>query len=53
MSYRARIDMRDVNTDGKRLIVAPAKASSRREKFDAAQDLAHKRYCKAFKKLAE
>lgn len=43
----------DVSTDGKRLIVAPAKASERRKKFDAAQEWAHKRYGKAFQKLAE
>ena len=43
----------DVSTDGKRLIVAPAEDSARRKKFDAAQESAHKRYGKAFKKLAE
>ena len=43
----------DVSTDGKRLIVAPLEASGRRKKFDAAQEWAHKRYGKAFKKLAE
>ena len=43
----------DVSTDGKQLIVAPVKQSARRKKFDAAQELAHKRYGKAFKKLAE
>jgi antitoxin MazE len=43
----------DVSTDGKQLIVAPAKQSTRRKKFDAAQDWAHKRYGKAFQKLAE
>ena len=43
----------EVSTDGKRLIVAPAEPSSRRRKFDAAQEWAHKRYGKAFKKLAE
>ncbi len=42
-----------VSTDGQRLMVAPLKESSRRKKFDAAQDWAHKRYGKAFKKLAE
>ena len=42
----------DVSTDGKQLIVAPAKSSARRKKFEAAQDLAHKRYGKAFQKLA-
>ena len=43
----------DISTDGKRLIVARVQASSRREKFDAAQEWAHKRYGKAFQKLAE
>jgi antitoxin MazE len=43
----------DVSTDGQRLIVAPASPSTRRRKFDAAQELAHKRYGKAFQKLAE
>ena len=43
----------EVSTDGKRLIVAPAKPSPRRKKFEAAQELAHKRYEKAFRRLAE
>lgn len=43
----------DVSTDGTNLIVAPAKPSARRRKFEAAQDWAHKRYGKAFRKLAE
>jgi antitoxin MazE len=43
----------DVSTDGKRLIVAPAKPSERRKKFEEAQEWAHKRYGKAFQKLAE
>jgi antitoxin MazE len=43
----------DISTDGKQLIIAPAKPSARRKKFDAAQDWAHKRYAKAFQKLAE
>ena len=43
----------DVSTDGRRLIVAPAKASPRRKNFEAAQEWAHKRYGKAFRKLAE
>ena len=42
----------DVSTDGRQLIVAPAKPSARRKKFDAAQEGAHKRYGKAFRKLA-
>ena len=37
----------DVSTDGRQLIVAPAKPSARRKKFDAAQSLAHKRYERA------
>lgn len=43
----------DVSTDGRRLIIAPVEASSRGKKFDAAQEWAHKRYGKAFQKLAE
>lgn len=43
----------DISTDGRRLIVAPAKASARRDKFEAAQKFAHQRYARAFKKLAE
>ncbi|MEK7407562.1 MAG: AbrB/MazE/SpoVT family DNA-binding domain-containing protein [Acidobacteriota bacterium] len=43
----------EISTDGKRLIVAPAEMSGRRKKFNAAQEWAHKRYGKAFKKLAE
>jgi antitoxin component of MazEF toxin-antitoxin module len=43
----------DITTDGKRLIVAPAGESERRDKFQAAQRAAHKRYGRAFKKLAE
>jgi antitoxin component of MazEF toxin-antitoxin module len=43
----------DVSTDGKQLIIVPAKPSRRREKFDAAQEWAHKRYGKAFQKMAE
>ncbi len=43
----------DLSTDGHRLIVAPAQQSARRRKFEAAQRSAHKRYGKAFKRLAE
>jgi antitoxin MazE len=43
----------DVSTDGRQLIVSPAKPSARRKKFEAAQELAHQRYGKAFQKLAE
>jgi antitoxin component of MazEF toxin-antitoxin module len=44
----------DISTDGTRLIVAPiAEPATRRKKFDAAQEWAHKRYGKAFEKLAK
>ena len=43
----------EVSTDGKRLIVMAAKPSERRKAFEAAQETAHKRYGKAFQKLAE
>jgi antitoxin component of MazEF toxin-antitoxin module len=43
----------DITTDGKRLIVSPAKASARRKKFEAAQAWAHKKYGRAFRRLAE
>ncbi|MBK7930491.1 MAG: AbrB/MazE/SpoVT family DNA-binding domain-containing protein [Bryobacterales bacterium] len=43
----------EITTDGQRLIVAPAKPSARRRKFEEAQKVAHKRYGKAFRKLAE
>ena len=43
----------EISTDGHRLIVAPAGPSERRQKFEAAQRTAHRRYGKAFKKLAE
>jgi antitoxin component of MazEF toxin-antitoxin module len=43
----------EITTDGKRLIVCPAEPSARRERFEAAQKMAHARYGKAFKKLAE
>jgi len=43
----------DVSTDGRQLVITPAKSSARRKKFDAAQEWAHKRYGKAFQKLAE
>ena len=42
----------EVTTDGKQLIIEPARPSARRRKFDAAQEWAHKRYGKAFLKLA-
>jgi antitoxin component of MazEF toxin-antitoxin module len=43
----------DVSSDGRRLIVEPAKRSARRKKFEAAREWAHKRYGKAFRKVAE
>jgi len=43
----------EVSTDGKQLIIARAKPSARRRKLEAAQEWAHKRYGKAFSKLAE
>lgn len=43
----------DVTTDGKRLIIAPAKGSSRRKKFEEGQAWAHKNYSRAFKRLAQ
>ena len=43
----------DISTDGQRLIVTPAATSERRAKFDAAQERAHRRYGKAFERLAE
>ncbi len=43
----------DVSTDGRRLIIERAKSPAQRKKFDAAQEWAHQRYGKAFRKLAE
>lgn len=43
----------DVSTDGKKLIIMPAKPSERRRKFEQAQAAAHSRYGRAFKRLAE
>ena len=43
----------DVSTDGRQLIIGPARPSGRRKKFDAAQEWAHRRYGEAFRKLAE
>ncbi|MEN6532481.1 MAG: AbrB/MazE/SpoVT family DNA-binding domain-containing protein [Bryobacteraceae bacterium] len=42
----------DISTDGARLIIAPASPASRNRKFNAAQEWAHRRYGKAFEKLA-
>ena len=43
----------EVSTDGKSLKIAPATASKQREKFEKAQAFAHKRFGRAFKRLAE
>lgn len=43
----------EITTDGTRLIVAPADSSARRKKFESAQEWAHARYGRAFRKLAE
>ena len=43
----------DISTDGRQLVIVPAKPSARRKKFDTAQELAHQKYGKAFQKLAE
>ena len=43
----------EITTDGKSLFVAPARASARRDKFEAAQQRAHKQYARAFQKLAQ
>jgi len=43
----------DVSTDGERLIVAPAKPSERRKRVEKTQKIAHERYGRALKRLAE
>jgi antitoxin MazE len=43
----------EVVTDGKRLTISPAQVSARRKRFDEAQSQAHRRYGRAFKRLAE
>ena len=43
----------EMSTDGRRLIVAPAGNSGRRKRFEAAQQWAHQKYGRAFKRLAE
>ena len=43
----------DISTDGKQLVIAPAKPSARRKRFKAAQEFADKHYEKAFRKSAE
>jgi hypothetical protein len=43
----------EITPDGKRLIIERVAESNRAERFQAAQRAAHKRYGRAFKKLAE
>jgi hypothetical protein len=43
----------ETSTGRQRLIVAPTAGSARKAKFDAAEQWAHKRYGKAFQRLAE
>jgi antitoxin MazE len=43
----------ELSTDGHKLTIVPAPASARRKKFDEAQTFAHRRYGRAFKRLAE
>jgi antitoxin component of MazEF toxin-antitoxin module len=43
----------EITTDGRQLTVAPAEMSPRRKKFERAQAWAHKKYGRAFKRLAE
>ena len=43
----------DVSTDGERLIVARAKPSERRKRVEKTQKIAHERYRRALKRLAE
>jgi len=43
----------EVSTDGTSLTIKPASASERRKKFEAAQAAAHRRFGRAFKRLAE
>jgi antitoxin MazE len=43
----------DVSTAGGRLVVTPAKPTERRRRFEKAQRIAHERYGRAFKRLAE
>jgi len=42
----------EISTDGRQLVVTPARKSSRRKKFEQAQTWAHKKYGRAFKRLA-
>jgi antitoxin MazE len=42
----------EISTDGRQLVVTPARKSSRRKKFEQAQAWAHKKYGRAFKRLA-
>jgi len=43
----------EVSTDGKKLTISPAAISPHRKKFEQAQAFAHRRYGRAFKRLAE
>jgi antitoxin MazE len=43
----------EVTTDGKQLMITPVNGDARKARFDAAQTLAHTKYAKAFRKLAE
>jgi hypothetical protein len=43
----------EISTGRQRLIAAHTAGSARKTKFDAAQQWAHKRYDKAFQRLAE
>ena len=43
----------EVSTDGKKLTIAPVPVPGRRKKFEKAQEFAHRRYARAFQRLAE
>lgn len=43
----------EITTDGKRLLIAPVHPEARKARFDTAQTLAHTKYAKAFRQLAE
>jgi antitoxin MazE len=43
----------EVTTDGRQLFIAPVHPDARKARFDAAQTMAHAKYAKAFRKLAE
>jgi len=51
-----RIDQRtplEISTDGRALIVVPARDARRRKRFDDALDACNEQYGKALKRLAE